>query len=102
MAGPSSSGKNNHLRKLRMFLESFGLHPKVLSMDDYFVEREDTPLDEEGKQDYECLEAIDLKLFDKQIEELLKGKTITIPTFNFALGKKEFNSEMTLEKEIYY
>lgn len=98
MAGPSSSGKTTTSRKLRMFLESFGLHPKVLSMDDYFVEREDTPLDEEGKQDYECLEAIDLKLFDKQIEELLKGKTITIPTFNFALGKKEFNSEMTLGK----
>ena len=98
MAGPSSSGKTTTSRKLRMFLESFGLHPKVLSMDDYFVERENTPLDEEGKQDYECLEAIDLKLFDKQIEELLKGKTITIPTFNFALGKKEFNSEMTLGK----
>ena len=98
MAGPSSSGKTTTSRKLRMFLESFGLHPKVLSMDDYFVEREDTPLDEEGKQDYECLEAIDLKLFDKQIEELLKGKTIIIPTFNFALGKKEFNSEMTLGK----
>ena len=98
MAGPSSSGKTTTSRKLRMFLESFGLHPKVLSMDDYFVEREDTPLDEEGKQDYECLEAIDLKLFDKQIEEILKGKTIIIPNFNFALGKKEFNSEMTLGK----
>ena len=99
MAGPSSSGKTTTSRKLRMFLESFGLHPKVLSMDDYFIEREDTPRDEEGKPDYECLEAIDLKLFDKQIEELLKGKTITIPTYNFSLGKKEFNSEMTLEKE---
>lgn len=74
MAGLSSSGKTTTSRKLCMYLESFGLHPKVLSMDDYFVEREETPLDENGKPDYECLEAIDMKLFDKQIEDLLKGK----------------------------
>ena len=99
MAGPSSSGKTTTSRKLCMYLESFGLHPKVLSMDDYFVEREDTPLDENGKPDYECLEAIDMKLFDKQIEDLLKGKTVTIPTYSFLVGKKEFNKEMTLGEE---
>lgn len=99
MAGPSSSGKTTTSKKLCMYLESFGLHPKVLSMDDYFVEREETPLDENGKPDYECLEAIDMKLFDKQIEDLLKGKTVTIPTYSFLVGKKEFNKEISLGEE---
>ena len=84
-----------------MYLESFGLYPKVLSMDDYFVERENTPLDSEGKPDYECLEAIDMKLFDKQVEELLQGKTVKVPTYSFPLGKKEYKHDITLnEKEI--
>ena len=99
MAGPSSSGKTTTSKKLCMYLESFGLHPKVLSMDDYFVEREETPLDENGKPDYECLEAIDMKLFDKQIEDLLKGKIVTIPTYSFLVGKKEFNKEISLGEE---
>lgn len=99
MAGPSSSGKTTTSRKLRMYLESFGLHPRVLSMDDYFVERNENPIDENGNPDYECLEAIDLKLFDKQIEELLNGKTIKIPTYNFPLGTKEYKNEMSLGQE---
>ena len=99
MAGPSSSGKTTTSRKLRMYLESFGLHPRVLSMDDYFVERKETPKDKDGNLDFECLEAVDLKLFDKQIGELLDGKTIKIPTFNFVLGTKEYKSEMTLGEE---
>lgn len=99
MAGPSSSGKTTTSRKLRMYLESFGLHPRVLSMDDYFVERDENPMDENGNPDYECLEAIDLKLFDKQIEELLNGKTIKVPTYNFPLGTKEYKGEMSLGEE---
>ena len=99
MAGPSSSGKTTTSRKLRMYLESFGLHPRVLSMDDYFVERDENPIDENGNPDNECLEAIDLKLFDKQVEELLSGKTIKIPTYNFPLGTKEYKSEMSLGQE---
>lgn len=99
MAGPSSSGKTTTSRKLRMYLESFGLHPRVLSMDDYFVERDENPIDENGNPDYECLEAIDLKLFDKQIEELLSGKTIKVPTYNFPLGTKEYKGEMSLGEE---
>lgn len=98
IAGPSSSGKTTTSRKLCMYLESFGLKPKALSMDDYFVEREDTPLDEFGKPDYECLEAVDMKLFDSQIAELLKGKEVSIPTFNFPLGKKEYNKKLHLEE----
>ena len=96
LAGPSSSGKTTTSRKLCMFLQSFGLQPKVLSMDDYFVEREDNPKDENGNPDYECLEAIDLKLFDSQLGSLLEGKEVTIPTFNFALGKKEYRNKLKL------
>lgn len=98
LAGPSSSGKTTTSKKLCMFLQSFGLTPKVIGMDDYFCEREETPKDEEGNYDFECLEAVDLKLFDKQMSQLLKGETVTIPTYNFQLGKKEFNEDLTLGK----
>jgi uridine kinase len=101
IAGPSSSGKTTTSRKLSMYLETFGLHPKAISMDDYFLEREDTPKDEEGNYDFECLEAVDLKLFDKQIQQLISGETVIMPVFNFFEGKKEFKREVTLgEKDI--
>ncbi len=96
IAGPSSSGKTTTSRKLSMFLECFGLHPKALSMDDYFLDRKDTPKDENGEYDFETLDAIDLKLFDKQVGELLKGEEVKIPTFNFILGIKEFRDTMQL------
>ena len=99
MAGPSSSGKTTTCRKLRMFLEIFGLHPKAISMDDYFVDSKDTPKDENGEPDYECLEAVDLKLFDQQMGALLKGEEIELPTFNFIIGKKEFKTKMKLENQ---
>jgi len=96
IAGPSSSGKTTTARKLSMYLESFGLHPKAISMDDYFVEREDSPKDENGNYDFECLEAMDLNLFDKQIANLLKGEKVRIPTFNFVLGIKEYRNDLQL------
>ncbi len=99
IAGPSSSGKTTTTRKLRMYFQSFGLKPKMLSMDDYFVEREETPLDEKGQPDYECLKAIDLKLFNTQLEKILNGEEVLIPTFNFALGKKEYKNKIKLEKD---
>lgn len=99
LAGPSSSGKTTTSRKLCMYLKVFGLNPKVISMDDYFLERDQTPLDENGKPDFECLEAIDLKLFDKQIASLLKGEEVKIPTFNFILGAKEYKEKMHLEEK---
>ena len=99
LAGPSSSGKTTTSRKLSMFLECFGMHPKALSMDDYFVDRKDNPKDENGEYDFECLEAVDLKLFDKQVSELLKGEEVTIPTFNFIHGEKEFKNKMKLEQD---
>ena len=98
IAGPSSSGKTTTSRKLSMYLETFGLHPKAISMDDYFLEREESPKDEEGNYDFECLEAVDLKLFDKQMGDLLKGENVKIPTFNFILGRKEFYNELQLKE----
>ena len=82
-----------------MFLQSFGMHPKVLSMDDYFVERDETPLDANGTPDFECLEALDLKLFDSQLESLFKGEEVKVPTFNFAIGKKEYKNTLKLESD---
>lgn len=98
MAGPSSAGKTTTSRKLCMYLKSFGLEPKTIGMDDYFVEREHTPKDENGNYDFECLETVDLKLFDKQIQQLLNGETVKVPTYNFSLGRKEFNGTMKLEE----
>lgn len=96
LAGPSSSGKTTTSRKLCMYLKSFGLNPIALGMDDYFKDKADTPKDENGNYDFECLEAVDLKLFDKQVQELITGTKVTVPTYNFPLGKKEFNHDIQL------
>lgn len=98
IAGPSSSGKTTTTRKLSTFLQSYGINPKVLSMDDYFVDKEETPIGKDGKPDYECLEAMDLKLFDKQMDLLLKNEEVLIPTFNFILCKKEYKQTLKLEE----
>ena len=98
-AGPSSSGKTTTTKKLSMYLESFGITPKVISMDDYYLEREEAVKDENGEYDYECLEALDLKLFNKQISQLLKGNTVDTPVYNFVLGKKEFTKTITKKYE---
>lgn len=97
IAGPSSSGKTTTSIKLCTFLQSFGLNPKVLGMDDYFVDRENNPKDKDGNYDYECLEAIDIKLFNEQVEKLLSNKEILTPTYNFITGKKEFKNKMKLQ-----
>ena len=65
-----------------MYLRSFGLKPKMLSMDDFFVDRENNPKKENGEYDFECLEAIDLGLFNKTLDKLLKGETVLLPIFN--------------------
>lgn len=96
LAGPSSSGKTTTSRKLCLYLNILGFHPVTVEMDDYFVDREKTPKDENGNYDFECLEALDLKLFDKQMQELLDGKKVTLPKYNFALGKSEKGKEMQL------
>lgn len=98
IAGPSSSGKTTMCNKLRMYLQSFGLNPKMISMDNYFVEREETPKNEQGEYDYESLKAIDLDLFNEQIEKLLNKEAVITPTYNFLLGAKQFKQELKLEE----
>ena len=99
IAGPSSSGKTTTSKKLCLYLQSFGLNPQVISMDDYFVEKKDNPIGEDGKPDYECLEALDLKLFDSQMADLLDSKKVKAPTYNFVLGKKEYNRDLYLGED---
>ena len=89
IAGPSSSGKTTSCRKLSMYLRSFGLEPREISMDNYFVDREKTPLDENGEPDFECLEAIDIKKFDNDVKKLLNGEKVRLQIFNFVKGKSE-------------
>ena len=98
LSGPSSSGKTTTAMKLSLYLRSLGLNPTHLSLDDYFLEREETPLGPNGKRDFESLKAIDVKLFDNQISKLLKGTKVTVPTFNFITGKKEYKREVQLKE----
>ena len=93
IAGPSSSGKTTTMKRLSSFLQSRGLHPIGLSTDDFFVDREDTPKNEKGEYDYECLEAIDLKLFNDILQGLLDGKEVEIPEYDFVAGKKVFKGQ---------
>ena len=98
LSGPSSSGKTTSAKKLSMYLKTMGLNPVPLSLDDYFLERADTPLNENGKPDFESLRAIDIKLFNSQIEKLLKGNKVTTPTFNFITGKKEYHNQVQMQE----
>ena len=94
ISGPSSSGKTTSCRRLSVQLAVLGYHPVQISVDDFFVERDDTPKDENGEFDFEDLHAIDLPLFNNTLKRLLAGEQVEIPTFNFALGKKEWNGNM--------
>ena len=96
IAGPSSSGKTTSCRKLSMYLRSFGLEPREISMDNYFVDREMTPKDENGEYDFECLEAINIKAFDSDVKDLLSGKKVKLPTFNFVTGLSEAGKDETV------
>ena len=98
LSGPSSSGKTTSARKLSMYLKTMGLNPVPISLDDYFLERSETPLNENGKPDFESLRAIDVKLFNKQIDKLLKGDKVTTPTFNFITGKKEYHNQIQMKE----
>ena len=98
ISGPSSSGKTTSCYKLAMYLSSFGLTPKVISMDNFFKERVETPKKANGEYDFESLDALDLKLFNKTLKDLLDGKTVKMPTFDFYSGEKKFKDEMTLAK----
>ncbi len=97
ISGPSSSGKTTTSKKLALYLKTLGMNPHQLSLDDYFLNREDTPLDEEGKPDFESLRAIDIKLFNSQMEKLLKGNKVITPTYDFVKGKKNFNKPIQMD-----
>ena len=90
IAGPSSSGKTTFAGKLGMSLKINGIKPVTISVDNYFVERENNPKDEQGNYDFECIEALDIDLFNKQLVDLLDGKEVALPTFNFTTGSKEY------------
>lgn len=90
-AGPSSSGKTTTTKKVALQLRSMGYETLVISVDNYFKEKVDSPKDENGNYDFECLEALDLKLLNKQLKDLLAGKKVELPTYNFVTGEKEYN-----------
>ncbi len=89
ISGPSSSGKTTFAHRLDIQLRVNGLRPVTISLDDYFVDREHTPKDENGDYDFEALEAIDVKLFNRQLSELICGKEVEMPVFNFPNGCRE-------------
>ena len=93
IAGPSSSGKTSFSHRLSIQLRTYGMVPHPIGMDDYFKERDETPKDENGNYDFECLEAIDTELFNKQMNQLLNGEEVEMPSFNFKVGKKEYNGK---------
>ena len=91
IAGPSSSGKTTFSHRLSIQLRANGLVPHPIAVDNYFVNREDTPKDADGNYNYECLEAIDVKQFNQDLTDLLSGKEVELPVFNFKTGKREYN-----------
>jgi len=90
IAGPSSSGKTTFAQRLMVQLKVNGIKPFAISLDDYFVDRDKTPLDEKGEYDFESLYAIDLELFNNDLKRILAGEEVEIPTFNFHTGKREY------------
>ncbi len=99
ISGPSSSGKTTTSKKLAMYLKSVGIDSLVLSTDDYFVNREDSPRKADGSYEFEIVDALDINLFSKQLRQLLKGESVIIPTYNFIAGIKEYKRKPTTLKE---
>ncbi|MGN0485220.1 MAG: nucleoside kinase [Lachnospiraceae bacterium] len=90
IAGPSSSGKTTFSHRLSTQLYAQGMTPHPIGLDDYYKNREETPLDEDGEYDFECLEAIDIELLNQNLTDLLDGNEIEMPTFNFKTGFREY------------
>ena len=100
IAGPSSSGKTSTSKRLAIQCRILGLNPKVIELDNYFVDREHTPKDENGEYDFEALGAMDLKFLGQQLNDLLDGKEVEIPKFNFKTGQRCFDGNiMKLEEK---
>lgn len=99
ISGPSSSGKTTFAKRLGIQLRILGLRPVLISLDDYFVDREKTPLDENGEYDYEALEAIDLEQFNDHLRRLSKGESVDIPRYDFISGQRQWhNNPLTLDE----
>jgi uridine kinase len=90
IAGPSSSGKTTFSHRLSIQLRAHGMIPHPIAVDNYFVDRENTPRDKDGNYNFECLEAINVEQFNRDLKDLLAGKAVKLPTFNFKTGKQEF------------
>lgn len=100
IAGPSSSGKTSFSHRLSIQLMAHGMRPHPIAVDNYFINREDTPLDEFGEKNYECLEAIDVELFNENMLALLSGEEVELPVYNFVTGKREYKGDyLKLGKE---
>ncbi len=99
IAGPSSSGKTTFSHRLSIQLRTYGLNPHPIALDNYYLDHGKTPLDDDGNPDYECLEALDVEQFNQDMSELLSGKCVQLPTFNFKTGKREYNGKaLTLQE----
>lgn len=94
IAGPSSSGKTTFSHRLSIQLAAKGLKPHPFPLDDYYVDREFCPRDENGNFDFECLESLDVELFNHDMNELLAGKKVDLPIFNFKTGKREYKDKI--------
>ena len=93
IAGPSSSGKTTFAQRLTVQLRVAGLWPVAIGLDDYFVDRHLTPLDEDGNADFEALEAIDVELFNEHLTKLIQGEAVQVPTFHFPTGRRQWNGK---------
>jgi uridine kinase len=93
IAGPSSSGKTSFANRLSIQLRTYGLTPHPISLDNYFVNRENTPKHPDGTYNFECLEALDVERFNQDMTRLLKGERVEMPEFNFVTGKREMNGD---------
>ena len=93
IAGPSSSGKTSFANRLSIQLRTYGMVPHPISLDNYFINREDTPLNEDGSYNFECLEALDVEGFNNDMTRLLNGDRVEMPEFNFVSGKREYNGD---------
>lgn len=92
LAGPSSSGKTTTSKRLAILLMASGMRPHIISTDDYFVNRVDTPKDANGNYDFECIEAVDTALFNKQMNQLLAGEEVELPRYDFKLGERVYEN----------
>lgn len=95
IAGPSSSGKTTFSHRLSIQLRTYGLKPHPIGLDNYYLNHDKTPLDEDGNPDFECIEALDVEQFNQDMGKLLAGESVELPTFNFKTGRREYNGKVT-------